>query len=286
MVDLFKTHGVVAFAILAAGLAAIVAGALAVASSKERLGAKVGLGALGLVAITCTLTVAGVMRARIATDQAVKTLEEPLKTQLTVKGYAESSNLSKLGVALGVLGLVGAAIGTLRGLAVKEGEAKPQAADGEAGATAAPEEPQLGEMSDSMLGLGALVVGSLALFSLVAAFMPLVMKPPGLDLPADDPARKFREAETLLSEGRAPEGCAALEEGFQKGGDPKKAKLRSVEGLVAECFDKRIDEALAAGSPEDFQRLVTDLEGTKMPLDDTQKKRLSDVVAMKDQAKP
>src|SRR5688572_13348857 len=62
MLALFKTHGAVAFAILVAGILAIVTGLLSVALSKKRDGAKVGVFALGLVAITCTIAVASVMR--------------------------------------------------------------------------------------------------------------------------------------------------------------------------------------------------------------------------------
>lgn len=283
MVGLFQTHGAVAFAILATGIAALVAAFLALAWSKRPYGAKIGVLALGLVAVTGTLTAGTVMRSRITTDHAAQTLDEPEKTLYVQKGYDASANLAKLGVALGAVALVAAIIGTLRGLTARApspseagptSEVHPSSEQGDG-------EPRNGDASDSMLGLGALVVGGIALFAVAAAFMPIVMKAPGLDLEADDPARKFRDAEAHLSEGRVQEGCAALEEAFAQRADPKKAKVRSVEGLVTECFDTRLERALAASSPEEFDQVVSELENTKMPLDASQKERLEAALEMR-----
>ncbi|MBK6513413.1 MAG: hypothetical protein IPM79_05685 [Polyangiaceae bacterium] len=275
MVDVFKAHGVVAVAILAVGLLAVGAGVLSLVRSKQRVGAKIGLAALGLTALAATLTVGAVMSFRMRADRAAKDLEEPTRTKVVLAAYERTSSLSKLSLVLGVVALGTAAAGTMRGLGAKEEGAPDKPADAEA---------ELGEMSDSTLGLGALVVGALALFSLVAVFMPLVMKPPGLELDEDDPARKFRDAEALLTDGKVAEGCAALEDAYAQGADPKRAKLRSVEGLVTECFDQRLDGALNAASKEDFDKALSELEKTKMPLDDGQRKRLDDALALREKA--
>lgn len=277
MVGLFQQHGAIAFAILIGGLGSIVTGLLAIAvSNRSKNGAKVGLLALGLVAATATVTVVAVMGARLRVDRAVAELAEPDKTLATQAGYSRSTGLSKLGAALAGVGFVASVIGTMRGLSVRERAAR---ADSK-------REPELGEMSDSSLGLGVLVVGAIALFSVVASAMPLVMKAPGLDLAPDDPARKFRDAEAMLSDGRVEEGCAALEEGFAKKADPKKAKIRSVDGLVTECFDQRLEQAMSAADAEEFDRVTTALQETKMPLDESQRKRLDDALAMRREQEP
>lgn len=283
MVGMFKTHGAVAFLILSLGLAAVVTGLLAVANAKKRLGAKIGLAALILVTLTCSVTVGVSMTTRLKTDRASMAIDEPERTQFITAGYAAASGLAKMGVGFGVIAFIAAVMGTMRGLAVKEppkGDEPPPSSM----AIDSKREPQMGELSDSTLGLGSLVVGALAFFSIAAAFMPLVMKAPGGELKADDPARKFREAEGLLSDGNVEGGCAALEEGFAQGGDPRRARLRSIEGLIAECFNQRIDRALAASSAEEFAKVVGELETTKMPLDDAQKKRLAEVVEMRKKA--
>lgn len=277
MVEVFKTHAAVALAILAIGLAAVAAGVLSIRWGKRRLGAKVGVAGLALSALCATLTVGAIMNQRVNADRAAKDLEEPARTQLIQSAYGSTSALSQLGLALGAVAFGASVVGTLRGLAAKEEGAPPRPEPSPDDA-----EARMGELSDSTLGLGALVLGALALFSLVAAFMPLVMKPPGLDLGADDPARKFREAEALLGEGKVAEGCAALEQAYVEGADPQRAKLRSVEGLVTECFDKRLDGALNASTKEDFVRGVNELERTKMPLSDSQRKRLDDALATRD----
>lgn len=276
MVDLFKTHGAVAFCILFAGLAAVTTSILSLMFATHRSGAKLGLSALGLVALTCTLAVVVVMRSRLHTDRAAMTLEEPVRSQRIEAGYARANGLAKMALVFGGSALMVGIVGTIRSLSslkAREDEERGSARD-----------PQLGELSDSMLGLGALVVGALAVFSVAAVGMPLLLKPPRSELAADDPAHGFTKAEQLLAEGKVGEACQSLEAAYAAAAEPTKARVRSVEGLVSECFDKKLESALSASSPEDFDRIAAELQATKMPLNEGQKKRLNEALELRKRA--
>ncbi len=283
MLELFRIHGPLAFVVVALGVAAVAVGGVSIALAKARTGAKVGLAALALVAATGSATVAGVMSHRMRTDRAATQLEEPTKSAYERQGYDQSASLAKVGLFFAAIAFVTAVVGTLKGLGIHRG-AKPLTAPESKrppGSETAPTEE-----NESMLGLGSLVVGSLAMFSIVAMFMPLVMKPKGTDLPADDPALKLREAERLLSEGKFKEGCAALEEGFKRHADPGKAKVRSIEGLVSECFDQKLEAALSAPDAATFDALTAELRETSMPIDDAAKRRLESALEARRAAGP
>ena len=92
--------------------------------------------------------------------------------------------------------------------------------------------------------------GPIATVSVIATGTPLFMGVPGKKLAADDPANNFATAEGHLAEGRLTDACNALDTAYRADAKPDKAGVRNVEAMVGECFELKLQEALAAPSLE------------------------------------
>jgi len=244
--------------VLALGLSAISVGVVAVSTPKGRRSMLVGVVTLLLVAVTATVTTAGVMRARVTVDRTEETTTDAAEAARKVV-YDRTLALAKLGAALSLIAFV---LGTAS--AIRGAVADYEAADAK------------GESEEWTIPLGPAVICAIALFSTVAAGTPLVMGMPKKDFPAAE--KDLADAEKLLGEGKFVEGCAALDKAFQEGAAPQGLRKGTIEGLVTECFDQRIDRALSS-EPGARKTELEALKASKMPLEDGQTKRLDEALA-------
>lgn len=270
--ELFKIFGPIAFAILSLGLGAVVTGMLSVAFSKSRLGAQFGLGAFALIIVESTLTLVGVLGHRIRAERVAEALADADRTRLLEVARVQSNALAKLGVAAAALALVLAILGVVRALTAttKRPDTPGSKRKGE------PEAVDVATLGDSNLGLGALVLGCMAVFAVTASVMPLILKTAKNGIAADGPTQKFREAEKHLEAGEVVQGCALLDEAWKGSNDPTRAFGKSAPALVSECFEQNLERALNASDAAERDRVLAGLRESPLPLSDDQKKRLSE----------
>lgn len=280
--ELFKIFGPVSFGILAAGMAALVTGMLAVAFSQARLGAKFGVGSFALIVIESSLTLIGVMGHRIRAEHAAETLAEPERAQLLAAAHVQSAALAKLGAGFAGVALALAILGVVRGLtAHAKSQHKPQSAKSPPASARAgksdddPPEVDVAALGESSLGLGALVLGCMATFSLIATLMPLILKTEKNGLAGDASTEKYREAARRLEAGEFSDGCAALDEAYKGARDPKRFG-KDAPGLVSECFEQGLERAEAAPDAAERDRVLASLKDSPLPFSDEQKKRLAE----------
>lgn len=242
--------------LLALGLSAISVGVVAVSAPKGVRALHVGMLALVLVVVTGTITVGSVMRQRVAIDRSTDDLTAEDAEHARKAVYDETLTLAKLGGALAAIGLVLGAAAVVRGALADYAEAEKN-----------------GESDEWTIPLGAAVLAAIALFSTVAAATPLVMGMPGKNVPAAQ--KKIADAEKLLEAGSFSEGCSMLEQAFQEGAAVDGPRKDTIGGLVTECFNQRIDRALAS-EPGARKTELEGLKASKLPLDDAQRKRVDE----------
>lgn len=270
--ELFKIFGPIALAILSLGLGAVVTGMLSVAFSKSRLGAQFGLGAFALIVVESTLTLVSVLGHRIRAERAVEALGDADRTRLLEVARIQSNALAKLGVAAAAIALVLAILGVVRSLTATSKRADAPASKKKAEAEAV----DVATLGDSNLGLGALVLGCMAVFSVTASVMPLILKTAKNGIAADAPTQKFREAEKHLEVGELAEGCTLLSEAWKGSSDPARAFGKTAPALVSECFEQNLERALNAPDAAERDRVLASLRESPLPISDDQKKRLAE----------
>ena len=116
------------------------------------------------------------------------------------------------------------------------------------------------------------IMRTAAVLAVTASATPLIMGMPGRGSPAAQ--KKVGEAQKLLEDGNFSEGCTKLDEAFQEGATSEVVHGGEVEGLVTECFNVRVDRALASPPKERVEQLDA-LSTSKLPLEAAQKERLA-----------
>ncbi len=254
MLQRLFAQGPLAYAIVAFGLAATATGVLALATSRSRSGLPLGLISLVLTLGCTTSALVTVIAGRARVDRAAAEAFGVERERIRERGYAATRAAAEAGFGFGFAALLLGGAGTTMSMLRRRKE-----------------DPEGGELGAT---LGTIVLGGVAVFSVVATGMPLLMGIPGGALAADDPAQGFATAEGHFAEGRASEGCADLDGAFRAGANPAKARVRSVDALVSECFEQRLSQALAATSLEDRNAALAWLTSSKLPLTEEQRRRL------------
>jgi len=268
MVELAKTHGPIVYGIILFGLASVVVGALSIALSKNKAGVYAGFAAIALVLATSSVSVVAVMSARITAQKMADSVEPSLREELLAHAHLESVGLAKLGVAFGAIGLLAGAVGLVRSLVSEDKKAPPSTSEG------AERTASWMRAVESNIGLAGLVLSGLALFSVVGAGMPFLVKPPTGSAARGDPERRLVDATRMLEDGRFDDGCTALEQAFADGVDAKQAGVNNVESLVGECFEQKLGKAESGIAPAERTRILTALQETKLPLGQAQRDRV------------
>ncbi|MFO0550457.1 MAG: hypothetical protein U0271_18830 [Polyangiaceae bacterium] len=275
MFETFKALGAPAFLVLILAVAGFSTAVLALVMSKHKRGLVAAIAAFMLTAVGCTSAAILTMRSRIDTDRAAEKVDSREREAFSDAGYSRAAGYSKVAAPFGILAFLVAAVAAVRGAAAekRESEVAEKQPETVRMAHALPKASDLDRSGDSMASLGALVAGGLALFSLSVVLVPLLLKSGGSRLDPRDPANRLREAERLFADGKFEEGCAALEDGFEKQADPTHAKVKNLDSLISECVELKL--ARAAEVPdEERAKLLSSLEKSKMPLTDEQRERV------------
>lgn len=275
MVELAKTFGPIVYGLIMLGLASVIFGVISLALSKSKLGVYAGFAALALVLAASTVSVLGVMHARIEAQKAADVVEPSLREAVLERGHQESLGFAKIGVGFGGVGLLIGAVGLVKSLIADDKKDPPSAAGGDQ--TVAWMRP-----FESTRGLGALVLSGLALFSLIAAGMPFLVKPPTGAEARGDPERKLVDASRMLEEGNFDAGCNALEQAFSDGVDVQRSGVKNVESMVSECFEQKLGKAESGVDAAERTRILTSLSSSKMPLQEAQRERVKSALATHD----
>ncbi len=248
-------HGTLAYILVGLGFAALATGLLALAVSRSTPGLWVGLVSLVLTLGCATTALVGTIAGRAKVERAAADATLADAQQIRENGYKLTREIAEAGFGFGFSALVLGGAGTTIALLRRRRKN--------------PEAQGLG------VPLGAIVLGSVCAFSVMATATPLFMGVPGKPVAADDPARKFLSAEQHLSDGRIGQACLDLDEAYRAEAKPDKVKLRNVDALVSECFEQKMEAALAASSLEDRDRELDWLAASKLPLSDAQRGRLA-----------
>lgn len=253
-------HGSLAYVLVGLGFAALATGLLALAVSRSSSGLWVGFVSLVLTLGCSSTALVGTIAGRAKADRRAMELSGTEAQRVRDEGYRLTREIAEAGFGFGfpslVLGGVGTAIALLRRRRKD------------------PEALGLG------LPLGAMVLGGVSAFSVIATATPLWIGTPGKHLAADDPARRFATAEEHLAEGRVGPACTDVDEAFRAGAKPERAQVRNVEALVTECFEQKIAQAENATSLEDRNRELEWLAGSALPFSEAQRARLETARAL------
>ncbi len=250
------------------GLLAVVVSAVSVAlgTNKRTLSSALVSCVLTLAANTVTIVLA--MRERLRIDK----ITDP---EIVAVAQSNAHTISKLGLVFGTVALFLSLIALVRGVLENAKDAPPSSvrkprAEGE--------EPTFEEISESPRSLAALVLGSLTVFSLAAAGMPLILSMPK---PKIDPASQtaFDAAAALLEEGQFEQGCAAVEAALANKLDPKLSGRKDIDALATECFELYLSQALSTGNEAEKNTAMTRLTESKLPLTQAQSARRSEALA-------
>jgi hypothetical protein len=273
MVELARTFGPIVYGMIMLGLASVVFGVLALALSKSKTGVYSGFAALVLVLASSTISVFGVMHARIEAQKAADAVDPSLREQVLARGHQESLGFAKVGVAFGGIGLVLGAIGLVKSLMNDDKKGSP------ASATGSDQGAAWMRPFEGTRGLAALVLSGLALFSLIGAGMPFLVKPPTGSEARGDPERKLVDAAHMLEEGNFDAGCTAIEQAFADGVNVQRSGLKNVESMVSECFEQKLGKAESGADAAERTRILTALRDTRMPLQESQRERVKTALA-------
>jgi hypothetical protein len=249
------------------GLASVICGVLSLALSKSKTGVYAGFAALVLVLASSTISVIGVMQARIEAQKAADLVDPSLREQVLARGHEESVGFAKIGVGFGGVGLLVGAIGLVKSLIADDKKTPPSAAGSDqAVAWMRPFE--------ATRGLAGLVLSGLALFSVIGAGMPFLVKPPTGSEARGDPERKLVDASHMLEEGNFDAGCSALEQAYGDGVDVQRSGVKNVDSMISECFEQKLGKAESGVDAAERTRILTDLQASKMPLQPNQRERV------------
>jgi hypothetical protein len=247
-------HGSLAYALVGLGFAALATGLLALAVSRSAPGLWVGLVSLVLTLACSSTALVGTIAGRAKVDRQAAELSVTEAQRARDEGYRLTRDIAEAGFGFGLSSLLLGGAGTAIALLRRRRKD--------------PEALGLG------LPLGAMVLGGVCAFSVIATATPLWIGTPGKNLAADDPARRFAIAEEHLAEGRIGPACTEIDEAFRGGAKPERAQVRSVDALVSECFEQKIDQALNATSLEDRNRELEWLAASALPFSEAQRARL------------
>jgi hypothetical protein len=185
----------------------------------------------------------------------------------------EAKNLAKLGLVFGGIAMMLAILALIRGVVVHAKELPPSSirpptgdAEGDGGS------PSFEQLSESPRSLVAFVIGSMTVFSLAAAAMPLIlpMPKPRVDAKAE---AAFRDAAALFEEGRFSDACTQLEAAIAAGADPKKTGRSDADSIVTECVELYLSQVESTRSEEERRAAEERLSSTKLPLTEEQATR-------------
>ncbi len=277
MTELVKAHGPIAFAILIGGLLAVMAGVMSLALSRSRFGAAFGAVGLVLCLLTTSASVVGAMGARIEAERSIESADSEQREATMQAGAQKSRALAKLGTGFGLVAFGLSAFGMWKVLWRRaRAAAGPKSTRGEE----APSSRAFDPMSpfESTRGIAAVVLTGLALFTVLGAAMPFLVPSPGGGSLVKG-AEKFSDAEKLLADGNFEQGCAMIEAAFAEGLDPKRARVKNMEGMVSECFENKLGKALNGAPPDERARILADLATSKMPMNEEQQRRLAEARA-------
>lgn len=249
-------HGALAYVLVGLGFAALATGLMSVALARSRATPSLGILALVLTLGCSTSALVGTIAGRANIERVAAEAEPTERQRVREEGYRVTKEIAQAGFGLSLPAFILAAIGTT--LAILKQRRKH------------PDEQGMG------VPLGAIVLGSVCAFSVIATGTPLLMGVPGKELAPDDPARKFLTAEEHLAEGRVAEACVDLDDAYRAEAKPSKVNARSVESLVSECFEQKLAQAGSAPSIEERDKSLEWLAGSKLPLSEGQRARLED----------
>jgi len=249
-------HGALAYVLVGLGFAALATGLLSVALARSQATPWAGLVALVLTLGCSTSALVGTIAGRAQVERAAKDAAPDDRQRLREQGYRATQEIAQAGFGFSLPAFVLGAAGTTMALLRRRRKS--------------PDDAGMG------LPLGAIVLGSVAAFSVIATGTPLFMGVPGKPLAADDPARNFIAAEAHLADGRLTDACAALDAAFRADAKPDKAGVRNVDAMVGECFEQKLSQALAAASLEERDAPLEWLASSKLPLSEAQRSRLED----------
>ncbi len=247
-------HGSLAYALVGLGFAALATGLLALAVSRSSPGLWVGLVSLVLTLACSSTALVGTIAGRAKVDRQVAELSATEAQRVRDEGYRLTRDIAEAGFGFGLSSLLLGGAGTAIAL-LRRRKKDPEALG-------------LG------LPLGAMVLGGVCAFSVIATATPLWIGTPGKNLATDDPARRFVTAEEHLGEGRIGPACTEIDEAFRAGAKPERAQVRSVDALVSECFEQKMEQALSASSLEERNRELEWLAASALPFTEGQRARL------------
>lgn len=247
-------HGSLAYVLVGLGFAAVATGLLALAVSRSSSGLWVGLISLVLTLGCSSTALVGTIAGRAKADRQAAELPATEAQHARDEAYRLTRDIAEAGFGFGLSALVLGGTGTAIALLRRRRKD--------------PEALGLG------LPLGAMVLGGVCAFSVIATATPLWIGTPGKRLAADDPARKFASAEANLAEGRVGQACTELDEAFRAGAEPERAHVRNVDALVSECFEQKMEQALNATSLEDRDKELEWLAGSALPFSEADRARL------------
>lgn len=251
------------------GLVAVIGSAVAVALGTSKRTLTLGLGASVLTLIANSVTVVFAMRQRLVVDKADN---DPV---LIAQAQLEAHNISKLGLVFGGVALILAILALIRGVLFEAKDVPPLSTR----KRLPDEEPDFDQISESPRSLLALVVGSLTVFSLAAAAMPLILPMPKPKVDTKLQAA-FSEAEKLFEEGQFDQGCRSLEKALAEGADAKRSGRTDGESFYGECFELYVAQAQSGWADEEARKLaLSRLDGTKLPLTEAQSERRTKLLA-------
>lgn len=249
-------QGALAYVLVGLGFAAVASGLLSLALARSHASPVVGIVALALTLGCTTTALIGTIAGRSKIERVAAEAEPTERQRLREEGYRVTREIALAGFGFALPAFILGAAGTTLAILKRRRKQGPEQGLG--------------------VPLGAIVLGSVTAFSVIATGTPLIMGVPGKEIAADDPARNFLRAEELLGEGRIGEACVALDDAYRADAKPSKVNVRSVESLVGECFEQKLAQADAAPSLEARERELEWLAGSRLPLTEAQRARLED----------
>jgi lysylphosphatidylglycerol synthetase-like protein (DUF2156 family) len=251
--------------LVAVGVLAVVVSAAAVALGSGKRTLTAGLVACALTLLSNTVTIVLAMRERLSINQVAG---DPIA--LATAEY-NAKNLAKLGLVFGGVAMMLAILALIRGVVVHAKDLPPSSMRAPP-ADEDQDSPSFEQLSESPRSLVAFVIGSMTVFSLAAAGMPLIlpMPKPKVDTKAE---AAFRDAAALFEEGRFAEACTQLEDAIGGGADPKKTGRTDADSIVSECVELYLSQVESTRSEEERRAAEARLASTKLTLTDDQTTR-------------
>jgi lysylphosphatidylglycerol synthetase-like protein (DUF2156 family) len=244
------------------GVLAVVVSAAAVALGSGKRTLTAGLVACALTLLSNTVTIVLAMSER----RSVAAIAGDPVALATAEYNAR--NLSKLGLVFGGVAMMLAILALIRGVVVHAKDLPPSSIRAP-GKESGDDSPSFEQLSESPRSLVAFVIGSMTVFSLAAAGMPLILPAPKPKVDSKAEAA-FRDAAPLLEDGRFAEACSLLEDAIGAGADPKKTGRSDADSMVAECVELYLAEVESTRSEEERRDAERRLSSTKLPLTEEQ----------------